>query len=50
MLALAAHALVLRPSWRRTKQTLRAVRLLLRLPGPRMLRERWTPRLRGGIG
>lgn len=40
MLRLAAHALVLRPSWRRCKQTLRALRLLTGLPGPRTLRER----------
>jgi len=42
MLRLAAHALALRPTWRRCKQTLRAVRLMSGLPGPRMLRERWA--------
>jgi glycosyltransferase involved in cell wall biosynthesis len=41
MLRLAAHAFALRPSWRRAKQALRGVRLLLGIPGPRMLRERW---------
>ncbi|HEU4629853.1 MAG TPA: glycosyltransferase family A protein [Gemmatimonadaceae bacterium] len=49
MLRLAAHALALRPSWRRTKQTLRGLRLVLGLPGPRMLRERWTAQ-RSGAG
>jgi glycosyltransferase involved in cell wall biosynthesis len=43
MLRLAAHALVLQPSWRRTKQALRAVRVLSGLPGPRMLRGRLAP-------
>jgi hypothetical protein len=42
MLRHAVRALAHRPTWRRTKQTLRALRLLLGLPGPRMLRERWA--------
>lgn len=42
MLRLGAHALALRPSTRRAKQALRGLRLVLGVPGPRMLRERWA--------
>jgi hypothetical protein len=40
MFRLAGHALVLRPSWRRWKQAMRALRLLSGLPTPRMSTDR----------